>query len=270
MTDSNATELLDGLRNVGNLHEFAELFGFDWHDDSDWTWHDVAVKMADDIEQAVAMTLGSEEKECAWYDQWEWDEVDVPVSDCPYCGCKRKVIHIHADEYEQPDDYFVEHADIREAADCFAEYFAFRTAEEAVRHADARARTCHHVKPRTLEDAIAEYVELSTSQDVKRHREVSDELRKIQREQFRDEPELEFYKESNGYEFYLELPYDELCIYSDKVDVKHHGYSYMYKNPNGGSTYSCSSLCGYSREKIVGMLDANIERIERELLGVDA
>ena len=91
-------------------------------------------------EQAIAATLGSEEKECAWYDQWEWDEVDVPVSDCPYCGCKRKVIHIHADEYEEPDDYFVEHADIKEAADCFTEYFAFRTAEEAVRHADARAK----------------------------------------------------------------------------------------------------------------------------------
>lgn len=59
MTDNRTTELLDGLRNVGNLHEFAELFGFDWHDESDWTWHDVAVKMADDFEQAIAATLGS-------------------------------------------------------------------------------------------------------------------------------------------------------------------------------------------------------------------
>ena len=42
---------LKALRNVGNLHEFAVLFGFDWNDpDWDWTWHDVAVKMADDIE----------------------------------------------------------------------------------------------------------------------------------------------------------------------------------------------------------------------------
>ncbi len=42
---------LKALRNVGNLHEFAVLFGFDWDDpDWDWTWHDVAVKMADDIE----------------------------------------------------------------------------------------------------------------------------------------------------------------------------------------------------------------------------
>lgn len=60
MNDNRTTELLDGLRNVGNLHEFAELFGFNWHDDSDWTWHDVAVKMADDLEQAIAATLGSE------------------------------------------------------------------------------------------------------------------------------------------------------------------------------------------------------------------
>lgn len=60
MTDNRTTELLDGLRNVGNLHEFAELFDFDWHDESDWTWHDVAVKMADDFEQAIAATLGSE------------------------------------------------------------------------------------------------------------------------------------------------------------------------------------------------------------------
>lgn len=60
MSDNRTTELMDGLRNVGNLHEFAELFGFDWHDDSDWTWHDVAVKMADELEQAIAATLGSE------------------------------------------------------------------------------------------------------------------------------------------------------------------------------------------------------------------
>lgn len=59
MTDNQTTDLLDGLRHVGNLHEFAELFGFDWHDDSDWTWHDVAVKMADDLEQVIAATLGS-------------------------------------------------------------------------------------------------------------------------------------------------------------------------------------------------------------------
>ncbi len=48
-TSENA-DLIGGLRRVRNLHEFAELFGFDWEDGSDWTWHDVAAKMADTIE----------------------------------------------------------------------------------------------------------------------------------------------------------------------------------------------------------------------------
>lgn len=94
MTDNRTTDLLDGLRNVGNLHEFAELFGFDWHDDSDWTWHDVAVKMADDFEQAIAATLGS--GTCR--NQWQWDSgfccsecfytvpfVDKEFRYCPNC-----------------------------------------------------------------------------------------------------------------------------------------------------------------------------------------
>ena len=59
MTDNRTTELLDRLRNVGNLHELTELFGFNWYDESDWTWHDVAVKMAYELEQAIAATLGS-------------------------------------------------------------------------------------------------------------------------------------------------------------------------------------------------------------------
>lgn len=81
MTDNRTTDLLDGLRNVGNLHEFAELFDFNWHDESDWTWHDVAVKMAYGLEQAVAATLGSEPPydellrciENDWHIKASWD-----------------------------------------------------------------------------------------------------------------------------------------------------------------------------------------------------
>ena len=48
---SDALDILtDKLRNVKGLHEFAELFGFNWDDESDWTWHDVAVAMADRID----------------------------------------------------------------------------------------------------------------------------------------------------------------------------------------------------------------------------
>lgn len=125
------------------------------------------------------------------------------------------------------------------------------------------------VKPRTLQDVIAEYKELSGKQEIKDYFEVSKELRDIQREQFKDKPELELYKEVHGYEFYIELPYDELQIMTDDVEVKHHSYSYMYKHPNGCSTHSCSSLCGHSREWAIERLDESIKGIERDLMDGD-
>lgn len=53
-TVGNRTDLSKRLREVNGLHEFAELFGFDWADDSDWTWHDVARAMADAVDAATA------------------------------------------------------------------------------------------------------------------------------------------------------------------------------------------------------------------------
>lgn len=128
-------------------------------------------------------------------------------------------------------------------------------------------KCCRHVKPRTIEDVMAEYEELAANQNVKDYFEVSKELRTIQSEQFRDEPELELYKEVNGCRFYIELPYDELWIMTDKVEVKHHSYSYRYERPNGNTVMSCSSLCGYPREWAIERLDEAIEEI-RELLVV--
>ena len=53
-TVGNRTDLSKRLREVTGLHAFAELFGFDWTDDSDWTWHDVACAMADAVDAATA------------------------------------------------------------------------------------------------------------------------------------------------------------------------------------------------------------------------
>jgi hypothetical protein len=65
---------------------------------------------------------------------------DVPVSDCPYCGCKRVVIHDFNDIYEKPHSYRVEHMDEKEAfnAGCFESYYSFDSAEKAVEHANMR------------------------------------------------------------------------------------------------------------------------------------
>ena len=43
-------EVAARLREKGNLRAFAEIVGFSWEDESDWLWHDVAVKYADLIE----------------------------------------------------------------------------------------------------------------------------------------------------------------------------------------------------------------------------
>lgn len=65
---------------------------------------------------------------------------DVPVSDCPYCGCDRVVIHEYNDSYERPHSYRVEHVDEKEAfnCDCFESYYGFDSIEKAVQHADMR------------------------------------------------------------------------------------------------------------------------------------
>jgi len=65
---------------------------------------------------------------------------DVPVSDCPYCGCERVVIHDFSDIYENPHSYRVEHIDEKEAFEtgCFETYYAFDSVEKAVEHANMR------------------------------------------------------------------------------------------------------------------------------------
>ena len=50
-TVGRRTDLTKRLREVTGLHAFAELFGFDWEDGSDWTWHDVACAMADAVDE---------------------------------------------------------------------------------------------------------------------------------------------------------------------------------------------------------------------------
>ena len=49
-TVGNRTDLARRLREVTGLHAFSELFGFNWEDESDWTWHDVACAMADAVD----------------------------------------------------------------------------------------------------------------------------------------------------------------------------------------------------------------------------
>ena len=49
-SDEERREVARRLREAIGLHEFAEVLGFDWTDDSDWGWNDVSSLVADLIE----------------------------------------------------------------------------------------------------------------------------------------------------------------------------------------------------------------------------
>ena len=49
-TDEERREVARRLRKAIGLTEFAEVLGFNWTDDSDWSWKDVSSLVADLIE----------------------------------------------------------------------------------------------------------------------------------------------------------------------------------------------------------------------------
>lgn len=97
---------------------------------------------------------------------------DVPVSDCPYCGCKRVVIHDFSDIYENPHSYRVEHVDEKEAfnAGCFETYYSFDSVEKAVEHANMRGLLTDDEPPEG--DAVSElrlWAEIDQSHEDSEH-----------------------------------------------------------------------------------------------------
>ena len=49
-TNEERREVAARLRKAIGLHEFAEVLGFNWTDESDWVWNDVSNLVADLIE----------------------------------------------------------------------------------------------------------------------------------------------------------------------------------------------------------------------------
>jgi hypothetical protein len=110
-TVGNSTDLASRLRKVTGLRSFAELFGFSWEDESDWSWHDVACAMADAIDATAGVgtcegDIGTDHFECelttfecrgcGWSGVvdnirpgygYGFDGTDVPRH-CPNCGRK--------------------------------------------------------------------------------------------------------------------------------------------------------------------------------------
>lgn len=117
-----------------------------------------------------------------------------------------------------------------------------------------------------IEELIEVYRDLADFKIVAAYISIGDELTDRAQNVYSRKPEMVLYKEVFGYEFMIELPYDELLVGFTDASIKHHDYSYNYKKPDGSVCHACLSLCGYSRNDIVERIEAEIDKIKREVV----
>ena len=97
--DTERREVAARLRKAIGLHEFAEVLGFSWTDDSDWGWNDVSNVVAELIEPP---------RQCPCYDSGKHrcSIHDVPTID-------REALLALADEMEELGNLPVKHPGVR-------------------------------------------------------------------------------------------------------------------------------------------------------------
>ena len=107
----------------------------------------------------------------------------------------------------------------------------------------------------TLEESIKIYNKLANNERIK---QFEDARSLILEEMNSRKPELEFYKPSEKYHYYIEKPYEELVFKNDKVIKRQHGYSAIGKNRVSTVNF-CLSLCNYSKEEIIKIIEEHIK-----------
>lgn len=93
-------------------------------------------------------------------------------------------------------------------------------------------------------------------------------LDKIIEQSNKCKPQEEYYSSSNKYKYYIKLPYEKIDYDCKKgYYFRECGYSYIGKgiNENKGFELSgCISNCKYGKEKVIEIIENNIERDNRE------
>lgn len=87
--------------------------------------------------------------------------------------------------------------------------------------------------------------------------------------QTQNNKQLEYYKSSKKYDYYIESPYEEFIpLNNGKYGFRQNGYSYCGKgigNHKGWSRSGCVSLRNYTKSEIKNMIDQSIERDNEEV-----
>ena len=109
-----------------------------------------------------------------------------------------------------------------------------------------------------VEKAIETYNKLHNNNIVKAFLEAQNMIVK----EIRKEQERKHYKSSNKYDYYIELPYKTIELYPN-AHYRQHTYNAIYvksgKSPNNYSGNFCLSLCNYSKEKIIELIEKRIK-----------
>ena len=73
-------------------------------------------------------------------------------------------------------------------------------------------------------------------------------------------PEKILYGSSKLYDYYIEQPYEEMIFTNEGIEFRKHYYNGIGKSKNGKSRFNlCLSLCKYSKEKIMTIIDKYIK-----------
>ena len=73
-------------------------------------------------------------------------------------------------------------------------------------------------------------------------------------------PKQVFYKSSKLYDYYIEEPYERICFGINGIKFEQCYYNGIGKRKDGRSEkHFCVRLCNYSKEKIIEMIEKDIE-----------
>ena len=107
-----------------------------------------------------------------------------------------------------------------------------------------------------LKEAIKFYNDFISSEEIKKFKEAEN---MIKEEICGQKPIEEYYKSSKLYDYYIQLPYNELILTSSGAIFRHNGYNGIAKRKGNKSYHFCKnlclSLCDKSKEDIENRLD---------------
>lgn len=106
-----------------------------------------------------------------------------------------------------------------------------------------------------LEEAIEIYNLLHKNESIELYNKV---IHILLEEMNKRKPEQEYFKSSNKYDYYIEQPYEEMFFSENGVEFRQHSYNGIGKGKGNGYTNFCLSLCNYSQEEIMTIIDKHI------------